>query len=231
MPPLEPALNDYWTQNRLTQISWEKSCFSGAGLSLNIWSQLFDFSDGSWFACVQGPYNDNLILVSVSSAIIDSIPTVVPFSLSEDAKEDGNISPLAGALGFYELNPDLLKILGAASPEDIKLSDTVEAIVHTHDNFIFQIRSNSPQLDHDALRLTLRVHQHYLAQDLCFTQETLLLKKIIGKLHQEKTITLESHPRSQEISIHINKLRKGLFNRLLGRRIKSEYRLSTAPQP
>ena len=226
MPQLVPELQDYWTENRLTHLTWKDPVVSGAGLGLDIWSKLFDFSDGSWFATLEGPYHDNLSLVSVSAKVLSSLPKLEPFVLSEEAKQEENVSTLVESFGFYKLGPAVLNALGVKKAHDIELSSSVAATLFIHDNFIFSLSTQSPGVEKESLRLVLRVHQHYLDLDLSPKQEDRLLTKVLTSLIHKETIHLSSHPSTGEISIEVQENLSGWFNRLLGRRTKRKERIS-----
>ena len=220
MTRLAPQLEDYWTEQKTTHLSWAEPIISGIGLSLDIWSKLFDFTDGSWFADLSGAHHDTLVLVSLHSDIASTLPKIERFTLSEAAQEAGNVSLLADSYGFYQLEATVLDAIGCSRPDAIGISDSVLATVLIHDNFLFSFARQESGIERDVVRLVLQVHQHYLAQDFVAEQEEELLERIIDTLSTERGIELVSKPLQKELCISYERPLEGWLNRILDRREK-----------
>lgn len=214
MPRLPIALEDYWTSKRLTEVDWRHDCLGGCGISLDVWQTCFEFADGSWFACVENEVN--LTLVSLRDAM-DSARTV-PFVLSAEALEEGEVSPLAAHLGFGSLNDDVLESLGVVRPEQLRVGGSVEALLRLHDDCFFAVHHRSRDILHLGLRAIIRVHKHYADVDLAETVEAEVAARVRAVVESVGRVELRTDQVERSLHLAYRQPRDGRINRLLGRK-------------
>ncbi len=191
MPRLPIALDDHWTQNRLTRVDRRGDAIGGCGVSLDVWRHLFEFGDGSWFAGVYGAYCDNLMIASLAQP--DRFERT-PFILTPEIVEQGNVSATAGDLGLHALTPAILERIGFSKLEDVEVNDDVVASVYIHDDFIFGLSRRRDGLIEQAIRMVVRVHEHFLDVDLPEDEELALTREIVDRLRREGGLQLRSNP-------------------------------------
>jgi len=215
MPRLPIALEDYWTSNRLTELHRRSDWLGGCGISLDVWQTCFDFADGSWFACVEGA--DNLTLVSVRDAIAPA--RTVPFVLSAEALEEGEVSPLAARLGFGALNGEVLKVVGGdVRPGRIQVGSSVEAFLHLHDDCFFAVCHRSRDMLDVWLRAIIRVHEHYADVDLAEAVEAEVAARVRAVIESVGRVELRTDQVERSLNLAYRQPRDGRINRLLGRK-------------
>ncbi len=214
MPRLPIALEDYWTSKRLTKVDWKGDCLDGCGISLDVWQTCFEFADGSWFACLEDEVN--LTLVSLRDAINSA--RTVPFVLSAEALEKGEVSPLAGRLGFGALNDDVLESLGGVRPEQLQVGGSVEALLRLHDDCFFSVRHRSRDILHHGLRAIVRVHEHYADVDLAETVEAEVAARVRAVIERVGGVELRTDQVERSLHLAYRQPRDGRINRLLGRK-------------
>lgn len=213
MPRLAIALNDYWTNEMRTDIWWSAEGLYGCGISLDVWGQLFDFRDGSWYGRIHGPHIDNIDLYSLAQGD-RARGTPEPFEYGENERESGNISRILPELPLHALTNAMLFDYGAESPSGIELGSDVRAHVHLHDDFIFRVESLAPGFVAEALRMIVRVHEHYLGIDLLDEEEARLRDRILVVLERERHIDLRSFPSVRCLRIGYSRPRSGWWARL-----------------
>lgn len=209
------ALEDYWTTNRLTRVSWKKDCLGGCGISLDVWQTCLDFEDGSWFAFEE---NDAATLTLASLREVPFDPSLrTSFRLSAEALEVGQISPLAARLGFWSLDGAVLKALGVVRARQLRIGGSVVALVHLHDDCFFAVQHRSKDMLDVGIRAILRVHEHYAGIDLTATAEAGLVARVRARLERAGTVELRTDPVERLVQLEHRTPREGRIARLLRR--------------
>ena len=233
MPRLSIGLDDWWTSKRRTQLDFRDKALYGCGVSLDVWQHLFDFQDGTWHAEVDGP-NVTLVSLEMSPQERAALGMVV---LGDDVDREGDDVGREDDVDWEEVSP-LLKSLPLRSiPSGLRGGDVTDlqdglssgrgrAFLKLHDDCFFVLQGRDPAYLRDALRLIIRVHEHYLGIDLESGQEEELTRRVGEVLEREISIQLESDPASSSLRLWTEVT---WFSRVLRRKQPVEELFSFAP--
>ena len=224
MPRLKIELEDWWTTERRTRLDLRTKGLGGSGISLDVWQHLFDFHDGSWHADVQDA-NVTLVSLEISS---EARAATGQFKLNECNFDRDQISSRLESLPLRSF-PLLLRgptyVFGYG---DLRTLDSglVRAFLYLHDDCFFALASRDPSYLSSAVRLIVRVHEHYLGIDLDSAREDEVTRKVLRILERESSIQLQSDPSACTTRIWSE---ASWLSRLLGRRQPADEVLSLAP--
>ena len=209
MPPIAIKLDDYWTQNRTTRLSWNNGRLSGAGISFDVWETLFDFNSGKWFVEEAG-YD----FYWFSLSPIPSRQELKMFNPKEldVARASENIAKYK----FLKLVPEVLQEIGCKSLEDLLEKKQVDAFLSLHDDCFFSLFSKDPGFPGTTLRLVLSVHLNYLGRTLTLQKEEEVCDWIFAVLKEHAEVFLISSPESGVLTLRYSQRSTSWLKRLLG---------------
>ncbi len=200
---IDPQLQDWWSRQRLTQLSYHHLSLSGAGVSLRVILQAFNNSGMVWYSRIYGEYQDNVLLLAASS------PADL---LSEQVKytEQSPIQKLCGtvfsdAFVEYVLTDAIASELGTGFEGDDffvehqdRFENKVTYQIYIHDNCFFHIKPVKSDLVGRIANCVLEQHSFYLGQEIDWSE---ILARLTEHLLTSGKIEIQSDPKRQHVWI------------------------------
>jgi hypothetical protein len=202
-PMIDPQLQDWWSQQRLTQLNYHNLSLSGAGVSLQVILQAFKNSGVVWYSRIYGDYQDNVLLLA-------AFPTAELLSERVRYTEQSPIQKLCGnifsdALIEYVLTDTIASELGIRFEGDdffVERQDRFENKVvwqiYIHDNCFFHIEPLGSELLGRIVNCVLEQHSFYLGQEIDWSEISAALHR---QLLASGKIEIQSDPKRQNLWI------------------------------
>ena len=221
-PLIDPQLQDWWSQRRLTQLSYHNLSLSGAGVSLRVILQAFNNSGMVWYSRIYGEYQDNVLLLAAS-------PPAELLSERMRYTEPSPIQKLCGDIfsslfAEYALTDAIASELGIGFEGDEffiehqdRFENKVARQIYIHDNCFFYIKPVADDLLGKIVGCVLEQHSFYLGQEIDWSE---ISARLTEHLLTSGKIEIQSDPKRQHVRIPQLEEKKhllgSLFQKVLG---------------
>ncbi len=202
-PMIDPQLQDWWSRQRLTQLSYHNLSLSGAGVSLRVILEPFKNVGAVWYSKIYGEYQDNVLLLACS-------PDLEGLSNRVRCLEQSPIQKLCGEtfskhfieylltdavayeLGIRFEGKDFLVV------DQERLGNRVVHQIYIHDNCFFYIKPVKSDLVGRIANCVLEQHSFYLGQEIDWSEISARLTEHLLTLGK---IEIQSDPKRQHVWI------------------------------
>ncbi len=167
---IDPQLQEWWSQQRLSQLSYHNLSLSGAGVSLRVILEPFKNAGTVWYSKIYGEHQDNVLLLACS-------PDIEVLSDQARYPEQSPIQKLCGETFSklfieYLLTDTIAYELGIRfEGEDFfvvnqeRLGSRVAHQIYIHDNWFSCIKPVADDILGKIVGCVLEQHSFYLGQD------------------------------------------------------------------
>lgn len=186
---IDPQLEDWWSNRRLTEIRYHHPALSGAGVSLRVILPAFRELGLTWYSKMYGEYDDNVLLLGCDRNVAAELERVAYTGQSPvkalcecDLPDE------------YELTDGICAALGIRLDGNsfaVDREDRVALQVYIHDNCFFYVSPVEDALLGSLLGCILEQHSFYLGQEVDWSGVS---PEIERRLRAVEGIELQSDP-------------------------------------
>jgi hypothetical protein len=200
-PMIDLQLQDWWSRQRLTQLSYPNLSLSGASVSLRVILEPFKNVGAIWYSKIYGEYQDNVLLLACSpdlEGLSDRVRCLEQSPIQRLCRE--NFSKhfteylLTDAVA-YELEirfegKDFLVV------DQERLGNRVVHQIYIHDNCFF--KPVEDDLLSKIIGCVLEQHSFYLGQEIDWSE---ISARLTDHLLTSSKIEIQSDPKRQHVWI------------------------------
>lgn len=203
---IDPQLEDWWSWKRFTDVRYQDSTLSGAGVSLQVILPAFGESELVWFSSIYGDFDDNLLLLGYDrkeAAHFDHVRYLDTSPVQTLYRGDFPHE--------YVLTDEARLALGVRFEEDeffIDQEERIACLVYIHDNCFFWIKPISTALLERVFGCILQQHSFYLGQEIDWSG---ISGELTRRLASMGKLELQSDPKRQCLWIRQLESYRGLF--------------------
>jgi hypothetical protein len=187
---IDPQLQDWWSDKRLTEIRYKDLMVQGAGIPLRVILPIFSDLDLVWFSRIYGEFDDNIILLGCDTNAAAALEKV----------KHGSKTPVQsvydGAFhNEYALTENVCSALGMrfdGNSYSIERENEIAYQVYIHDNCFFFIKPATESVLRGLIENVLEQHSFYLREDVDWSGIADNLERQLIRLGK---IALQSDPR------------------------------------
>lgn len=185
---INPHLNDWWSNKRLTELRYAGTTLTGAGVSLQVIFPALEKMNRIWFSKVYGDFNDNLLLVGFEKMTGNSYEKI-------EHRPDLSERNLYGkTLSAEYIMPKTMFAQFVAGNSSAEVDGQLAIRVYVHDNCFFSIEPIDEAALGHLINRVLDQHAFYLGHEIDWSGVCLELQRFL--LDQGK-IELQSDPKQQ----------------------------------
>lgn len=189
---IDPELNNWWSNKRLTHLWYKEPSLIGAGVSMQVLSKAFDGNEYTWFSKVYGEFNDNLILIAMENLATDRFNRIRYSDHEKDQRFFGQYLK-----NEYMITDEITSELGLTTSNqgfEISYMDKFSFYIYSHDNCFVSIEPISSELLAGVIKVVLAQHSYYLGNEI---QWNGIESQLVDMIKSNKEIHIQSDPHKQ----------------------------------